>query len=194
MIITLYSTHDFQRFSSPNSYSKTDVDATFMPLKDDYMMNGQLKSGYNVQIATKNQYVLAYDIFPNPTDTRTLIPFLDTIEKDYFELPPHIVADAGYGSELNYHDILVNRKREAWITYLMYQKSTRQTHGIKRTGDMLKKKMSTHGQTTSDSHTYDYTRTGSHGFQSNFKAYECENCSNCPLRLLCTKAKGKNRQ
>ena len=31
-----------------NSYSKTDTDATFMRMKDDYMKNGQLKPGYNL--------------------------------------------------------------------------------------------------------------------------------------------------
>lgn len=40
------------------------------------MKNGQLKPGYNLQIATNSQFVLFYDLFQNPTDTRTLIPFL----------------------------------------------------------------------------------------------------------------------
>lgn len=31
-----------------NSYSKTDTDATFMRMKDDYMHNGHLKPGYNI--------------------------------------------------------------------------------------------------------------------------------------------------
>jgi len=66
------------------------------------MKNGQLKPGYNVQIATEGQYTLAYGIFPDPTDTKTLIPFLHTIDEEYFELPEYIVADAGYGSEQNY--------------------------------------------------------------------------------------------
>lgn len=39
-------------FGTRNSYSKTDRDATFMRMKDDHMKNGQLKPGYNVQIAT----------------------------------------------------------------------------------------------------------------------------------------------
>src|SRR5699024_4682824 len=78
---------DMEIFGDRNSYSKTDHDATFMRVKDDYMRNGQLKAGYNVQLATEGQYALAYDVFPNPTDTRTLIPFLDTIERNFFELP-----------------------------------------------------------------------------------------------------------
>ena len=37
-----------------NSYSKTDLEATFMRMKEDYMLNGQLKPAYNVQIAVEN--------------------------------------------------------------------------------------------------------------------------------------------
>ena len=46
-----------------NSYSKTDHDATFMRMKEDHMMNGQLKPGYNVQISTENQFITHYGIF-----------------------------------------------------------------------------------------------------------------------------------
>ncbi|MEN2468256.1 IS5/IS1182 family transposase, partial [Ornithinibacillus sp. JPR2-1] len=81
---------DMEIFEDRNSYSKTDQDATFMRMKDDYMKNGQLKAGYNVQVATEGQYALAYDVFPNPTDTRTLIPFLNTIEENFLELPKYI--------------------------------------------------------------------------------------------------------
>ncbi|MGX9933702.1 transposase, partial [Virgibacillus salarius] len=98
--------NDMEIFGNRNSYSKTDHDATFMRMKDDYMKNGQLKAGYNVQIATEGQYTLAYDVFPNPTDTRTFIPFLNNIEERYFKLPKYIVADAGYGSEQNYSEVL----------------------------------------------------------------------------------------
>ena len=84
-------------FEGRNSFSKTDTDATFMRMKEDHMKNGQLKAGYNLQIATENQFVLHYDVFSNPTDTKTLLPFLETY--------PHnvktVVADAGYGSEEN---------------------------------------------------------------------------------------------
>ncbi len=119
---------DMEIFEDRNSYSKTDTDATFMRMKDDYMKNGQLKAGYNVQVATEGQYALAYDVFPNPTDTRTLIPFLDNIEENYFELPEFIVADAGYGSEQNYEDIMSNRNRIPLITYNQYRKEKKKKH------------------------------------------------------------------
>src|ERR1700709_217526 len=56
---------------SRNSYSKTDTDATFMRMKEDHILNGQLKPGYNLQISTSNQYIVNYTIHPNPTDTTT---------------------------------------------------------------------------------------------------------------------------
>ncbi|MDT2808865.1 transposase, partial [Vagococcus lutrae] len=111
-----------KKFGTRNSYSKTDVDATFMRMKDDHMRNGQLKPGYNLQIATNTQYVLAYDIFPNPTDFKTLLPFLNTIKERYFDLPQYIVADAGYGSEENYQAIMDDFERTPLITYTMYRK------------------------------------------------------------------------
>lgn len=38
--------------------------------------NGQLKSGYNLQIGVISEYICVYDVFPNPSDSKTLIPFL----------------------------------------------------------------------------------------------------------------------
>ena len=64
------------------------------------MKNGQLKPGYNLQIATNSQFVLSYNVYQNPTDTRTMIPFLNSIQETYGHLPEYIVADAGYGSPI----------------------------------------------------------------------------------------------
>lgn len=52
-----------------NSFSKTDVDATFMRMKDDHMMNGQLKPGYNVQIGVESEYIIGVGLFPIPRRT-----------------------------------------------------------------------------------------------------------------------------
>lgn len=63
-----------------NSYSKTDEEATFMRMKEDAMLNGQLKPGYNIQISTENQFITHYDIYQRPTDTLTLIPFWNSLK------------------------------------------------------------------------------------------------------------------
>lgn len=58
-----------------NSYSKTDPDATFMRMKEDAMLNGQLKPAYNIQHGVDSEYITWIDISLRPTDTCTLIPF-----------------------------------------------------------------------------------------------------------------------
>ena len=63
-----------------NSYSKTDPDATFMRMKEDAMKNGQLKPGYNIQFGVDAEYIVWISAGPQPTDTTTLIPFLDSIK------------------------------------------------------------------------------------------------------------------
>lgn len=105
-----------------NSFSKTDHDATFMRMKEDHMKNGQLKPGYNLQIATNSQFVLSYDLFQNPTDTRTLIPFLTMIQNTFGYLPEYIVADACYDSEQNYMAIIDDFNKTPLITYGMFIK------------------------------------------------------------------------
>jgi transposase len=191
---------DMDTFGDRNSYSKTDPDATFMRMKDDYMKNGQLKAGYNVQIATEGQYALAYDIFPNPTDTRTFIPFLNQIEQHYFQLPDYIVADAGYGSEENYQDVIENRESTPIITYNMHRKE--QTKKYKKDEFNI---ANWHYDASVDAYTcpngqrltfrHLSHKTDRYGFTREYKVYECESCDGCPLRANCTKAKeGNNRK
>ncbi|WP_412097265.1 hypothetical protein [Carnobacterium maltaromaticum] len=73
-------------------------------------------------MATNSQYSLGYNIFPNPTDTRILRPFLTTLKERFFNLPPYILADAGCGGEENYQAVLTDHERIPLITYAMYYK------------------------------------------------------------------------
>lgn len=182
-----------------NSFSKTDHDATFMRMKEDHMRNGQLKPGYNIQLATENQFALAYDCFPNPTDTRTFIPFLEKIESK-IGLPENIVADAGYASEENYCYVLDETESTPIIPHQGYLKEKKRAH----------KQNQFHRDNWPYNELDDYyicpnqkrvvfshysQRKDRNGFVRNFKIYECEDCTGCPLREKCTKAKeGKNRR
>lgn len=62
-----------------NSFAKTDTDATFMRMKEDAMKNGQLKPAYNIQYGTDSEFITWTTVGPQPTDTTTLIPFLQEI-------------------------------------------------------------------------------------------------------------------
>jgi hypothetical protein len=104
-----------------NSFSKTDPDATFMRMKEDHMLNGQLKPGYNVQIGTENQFILAYSLHQRPTDTRCLEPHMEKAQQILGQLPKTVIADAGYGSEENYA-YLEKKEIQAVVKYGSYHK------------------------------------------------------------------------
>ena len=80
------------------------------------MRNGQTKPGYNLQIGTGNQFITDFALFPNPTDTLTLIPFLQSFSSRYDRLAHTVVADSGYGSEENYRFMSENGM-EAYVKY-----------------------------------------------------------------------------
>jgi hypothetical protein len=177
-----------------NSYSKTDSDATFMRMKEDHMGNGQLKPGYNVQLGTENGFVVGYDLFPNPTDTRTLKPHLMRQAKRLGVKPKVVIADAGYGSEENYA-YLENRRSVAVIKYTMYQKEqSRKWKNDKFKTDNweynAKEKyyVCPNGRRLTFKETK--VRKTHSGYPIQVERYECESCKYCRHKKHCTKAKG----
>jgi RNase P protein component len=164
-----------------------------MRMKEDHMLNGQLKPGYNVQIGCENGFVVGYDIFPNPTDTKTLKPHLERMEERFGKSPERVIADAGYGSEENYV-FLKSKKIEGIVKYPMWQKEQKRSW-----------KKSTWN---TDNWKFDETRdeyecpagkalTYAHsarpktetGFTQEVRVYECSDCDGCEFRLKCTKSK-----
>jgi hypothetical protein len=69
---------------------------------------GQLKPGYNVQIATEDQFILGYGMYQKAADTSVFIPFIEKVKTQLRGVPKNIIADAGYGSEENYDYIKSN--------------------------------------------------------------------------------------
>lgn len=176
---------------SRNSYSKTDVDATFMRMKEDAMKNGQLKPAYNLQHGVDSEYIAWLTIGPQPTDTTTLIPFLKIMEERLNFKYLKIVADAGYESEENYSFIEENNQI-AFIKPANYEIS--KTRKFKndigklenmdyneeqdlytcRNGKQLKKESIK-------------TKKSKTGYESEKTIYICENCDNCSYKSSCIK-------
>ena len=92
-----------------NSYSKTDHDATFMRMKEDHMKNGQLKPGYNIQLASASGFIIGENVSHHPSDMHTLKPFLKKLQANYENKLDKIVADSGYESEENYVFLAENK-------------------------------------------------------------------------------------
>lgn len=69
--------------------------------KKNHIRTGKLKPAYNVQVATHSEYILGVGVYPSPTDTVTLIPFIQKLEGLHQQPFSYIVAEAGYDSEEN---------------------------------------------------------------------------------------------
>jgi len=178
-----------------NSYSKSDTEATFMRMKEDHMLNGQLKPAYNIQISTSNQYIVNYTLHANPTDTRTLSLHLDQHKKSYNNYPKEITADAGYGSEENY-DYLEENQIKGYVKYSLFdkqQKGSNQTKAPFNVDKLFYNKdkdcyICPMGQTMSCLGTFKIKNAS--GFEQEVKKYQAVNCTNCPLNGACHKSAG----
>jgi transposase len=178
-----------------NSYSKTDTDATFMPMKEDHMKNGQLKPAYNVQISTNNQIIASYSIHQKTTDTNTLTAHLNQHEKDFGQKPQVVTADAGYGSEENYQ-YLEDNNITGYVKHNQFDRQQNETIRDKKpfATDKLyynKEKDCYYcpmGQPMNNIGTT--TKKTSTGFKQHITIYQARNCEGCPLRGVCHKAKG----
>ena len=104
--------HKIAMCGNRNSYSKTDTDATFMRMKEDAMLNGQLKPAYNLQHGVDSEYVTWVGIYPNPTDTLTLIPFLKDMEKCRRENMDYDAETNSYTCRNGRQLLAVSKKKE----------------------------------------------------------------------------------
>lgn len=85
------------------------------------MRNGQLKPGYDVQMGTENQFIMAHSLHQRLTDTRCLQPHIEKARQFLGKLPKKVIADAGYGSEENYA-YLEKKEIQAVVKYGSYHK------------------------------------------------------------------------
>lgn len=183
-----------------NSYSKTDTDATFMRMKEDHMLNGQLKAAYNTQISTQNQIIVHYTIHQNPTDTKTLKPHLENLEQTFgkkiFKKLKEITTDAGYGSEENY-DYLEKKKFKAFVKYNTFEKEQDQNYQKKHKAFSKENLYYNYeedyyvcpmGQKMHKTHQS--KKTTAAGYSQTLSHYQAKNCDGCSLRGQCFKAQG----
>lgn len=191
---------DEATFGDRNSFSKTDLDATFMRMKEDPMRNGQLKPGYNLQVASQNQFALYYQLYQRPTDTRTLVPFVTHIFKQTPNAVHWIVADAGYGSEANYQKLTDDFQLHYAIPYGMYEKEqTRAYHKDRRKVANWQYDEVNDSYTDLDGITFTFhnysTRHDRYGYKKQFKIYRTVEYFEDPKReAFATTKKGNRRQ
>jgi transposase len=183
-----------------SSYAKTDPDASCMRMKEDRGAEKPWpKPAYNVQIGTEGQFIVGFSVHGRAGDTACLIPHLENLRTHFGRLPKNIVTDAGYGSEENY----VYLEEHGLGNFLKYNTFYQDTHRFRK-ADLLRKR-----QFLAENFEYDQEKdeficpakqplqfqsishmTTDNGYLTNRRIYECHQCSQCPLKPECTKAKG----
>lgn len=196
-----YETHE-QNLGGRNSYSKTDIDATFMRMKDDHMKNGQLKPGFNVQLGTENQFIINYTIHQEAGDTSTFKEHMGetkTLLEDIGQqVPPNISADAAYGSEENYEFL----EKEQLIPYVKYNMFYLESKGKAQKNpfntaywfynealDFIVCPMGQRLERCGSKKT-----KSKRGYVSTVSVYRTKTCENCPMRGLCYKGKETQKE
>lgn len=173
-----------------NSYSKTDIEATFMRMKEDHMKNGQLKPAYNVQIAVENYFIIHSYVSNDRTDYNTLIPVLEKHKHAFGYYPEEVTADSGYCSEKN----LLYLKEHDITSYIKLQ--THEQMKTRAYKEDIGKYYNMMDVVEGDEHFYRchdgrelrHIRTEHHkkeGYTQTFEVYGCADCSGCEHKAKC---------
>ncbi len=179
-----------------NSYSKTDIEATFMRMKEDHMLNGQLKPAYNIQFGVENYFIVHTYVSNDRTDYNTMIPVIEK-HSEYlkdFKLA-EFTADSGYCSERN----LLYLKENEIQSFIKLQehekKKTRKYHqNIGKYYNMKMTECTNPDGTLSKSYICHAGRRLNHvrtetqrkdGFSRTFEIYASESCEGCEHKAGC---------
>lgn len=177
-----------------NSFSKTDRDATFMHMKEDHMRNGQLKPGYNVNVATSEEFIIGNHFSSDRNDVHTLIPFAGYLSR--YRILRYTV-DAGYESEENYSHF-EGLEAELYVKPTNHEQKKKKKY---RTDISRRENMAYNAEQDSytcangKAITFDYVKKQktSTDYVTEVSVYSCKDCAGCPLKEKCIRAGGSKK-
>ena len=189
-------TQDLHICGDRNSYCKTDHDATFMHMKEDHMRNGQLKPGYNVNVATSEEFITGNYISDDRNDVHTLIPFTKYLRQ--YNKIKQICVDSGYKSEENYcyfeelEDITLFVKPS---NYEQRKTKKYRTDISRRENMAYNAETDTYTCANGKAITFDGIKktTSQSGFKMETSVYSCKDCAGCPMKGKCIRACGSKK-
>ena len=176
-----------------NSYSKTDHDATFMRMKEDHMLNGQLKPAYNIQLASSGAFIVGVMGSQKSNDLHTLKPFLEELMPSHGEHLSNVVLDAGYESIENYA-YLSDKWLKSYIKPANYETSKKK----KSKEDISKRENMIYSETEDVyickngkklTRVKNQVRKYESGFVDTLYVYKCNECMGCSYNNQCIKSK-----
>lgn len=171
-----------------NSYSKTDVDATFMRMKTDYMGNTALLPAYNWQLVSAGEIILYGLTSQFASDNKCFIPLMEKYKKVFGKYPDISVGDAGYGNLETYNFCHANDIGK----YMKFATWERETHDKKFHEDPFRSvnfKIDEDGNPICPNNKKFFkiseTTIPKNKDKRTEEKYQCENCNDCPFREKC---------
>ena len=173
------------------------VHTVFFEILDDLMKCClTVKPAYNVQVAVNSEFITGIDAFSNRTDFGTLQPFLRTMQRFHEAKYEEVTADSGYESLDNYL-FLERNGQMSFIKPSNYdqrktKKFKKQIGRIENMSYDLEedcftcaegRKLPLHRESTERTEDGQFISTA---------WYRCEDCTNCPRRTACCRAKDVN--
>lgn len=144
-----------------------------------------------------SEYIVAVDIFQDRNDVWTMVPFLKHMEKHLGFCYPSVTADSGYESEEVY-EYLESQNQMPYIKPQTYEKWKKRSFK-----QDISKRENMGYDAENDTYTchagktliplYVKKQKSKNGYESEVTVYECTDCSGCPYKGKCTKAKGNKR-
>ena len=164
-----------------------------MRVKRDYMGNGQLLPAYNVQMGICDEYIAVYDVKQYASDMDCFQPLMERFYKHYGFYPEYPVGDAGYGGYNNYL-FCQEHEMKKYMKFPMYQK---QTSNKKYRDDPYRAvnfRVDENGNLLCpNDRKFLFLRSvpvKGNRYGRTEELYQCEDCSGCPHKDKCTRAKG----
>ena len=167
-----------------------------MHMKEDHMRNSQLKPGYNIQFGVEGEYIIGTLVSSERNDQMTLIPFMENLRNHGIEYQD-LTADAGYESEENYTYF----EGISTVCFIKPQNYERSKTKKFKSNMALRENMLY--DPVLDEYTCQFGRKiqakyvgkqkTKSGYEREVTYYECEDCSDCPHKKKCTRAKGNRK-
>ena len=174
-----------------NSFSKTDMDATFMRMKTDYMGNTALLPAYNCQLVSDGEIILFGLTSQFASDSKCFIPLMNKYKSIFGSYPSTPVADAGYGNFETYSFCEKNNIRK----FMKFPTWEKETHDKSFHNDPFR---SVNFSLDSDGHPIcpnnkRFFKIKDSRVKGNIdnrveEKFQCEDCSNCPFKAKCHKS------
>ena len=171
-----------------NSLSKTDIDATFMRMKDDYMRNGQLKPAYNIQNAVDSGYVVGVTVSSDRADYYTCKPTMELLNSRLEWRYENYAADSGYDCNENFRYL-----KESGVTAFIKPQDweiSRKRSYRNDIGKYQNMKYDEAGDFFICANSRKLKRNGRETYKNGtlYTQYECSwGCKSCKLRKRCIK-------